>query len=296
MKYKYYIFIIILIIVLKVLYFYKNKIFENYNNILNKRNVFLYWVGKEYKLISLLRYLIYLHSTNGKGYNIIFITNKNIHNFITDLPKFFNELCPAHQADYIRVNVICDYGGIWLDSDTLVMDSLDSLFNIIEEKDRFFIKENNDYLSNGIFGSKKDTKFMKEWKKEVELKLNSTNGKIGWTDIGNNMLQNIYNSDYSLLKNYKIFNGLDNIYPVNWNNCVEEFINKPYDNYKNIIRDFQPLIILVNSVYKNLENKTENEILNGNIPLNYFINKSFENGGIYNYKTNSINYFNLHNI
>lgn len=31
-------------------------------------------------------------------------------------------MCPAHQADFVRVNVICDYGGIWLDSDTLVLE------------------------------------------------------------------------------------------------------------------------------------------------------------------------------
>ena len=37
----------------------------------NKRNIFLYWTGKEYKLISILRNLIYLHSTNGLGYNVI---------------------------------------------------------------------------------------------------------------------------------------------------------------------------------------------------------------------------------
>jgi hypothetical protein len=35
--------------------------------------------------------------------------------------------------------------------------------------------------------------------------------------------------------------------------------------------------VLVNSVYKNLEDKTEQEIIDGNMPLNYFINKSFEN-------------------
>ena len=43
------------------------------------RNVYLYWIGKEYKLISILRNLMYLHSTNGKGYKINLITDKNIY-------------------------------------------------------------------------------------------------------------------------------------------------------------------------------------------------------------------------
>ena len=98
---------------------------------MTQRNVFLYWIGKEYKLISILRHLIYLHSTNGIGYNVILITHENVRDYIKDIPTYFYNLCPAHQADYVRVNVICDYGGIWLDSDTLVMDSLDSLFNML---------------------------------------------------------------------------------------------------------------------------------------------------------------------
>jgi FkbM family methyltransferase len=254
---------------------------------LQKRNVFLYWIGKEYKLISILRNLIYLHSNNGIGYNIILITPENIKDYVDNIPDYFYNLAPAHQADFVRVNVICDYGGIWLDSDTLVLDSLDSLFDIIENKDGFFIKENNNTLCNGIFGSKKETNFMKEWKKKLRIKLDSTRGKINWLDLGSEMIQGMFNLNPTLFENYKIFLGLDNLYPVNWNNCVTELITKPYDNYKNIIRDYQPLLVLVNSVYHRLEHKTINEILNGNMPINYFINKSFENIGISKNKLNN---------
>jgi hypothetical protein len=85
-----------------------------------------------------------------------------------------------------------------------------------------------------------------------------------------------------LYENYKIFNGLDNLYPVNWNNCVKEFIEKPYENYKKIIRSNQPLVVLVNSVYKKLEDLSEDEILKMNMPLNYFINLSNKNFKIFN--------------
>lgn len=251
--------------------------------ILQKRNIFLYWIGHEYKLVSILRNLIYLHSTNGIGYNIILITHENLNDYIDNIPKYFYDLCPAHQADFVRVHIICDNGGIWLDSDTLVLDSLDSLFNIIDNKDGFLIKQNNNTLWNGIFGSKKGTNLMKEWKNKLINKLDITKGKIGWTDIGNDMLENMFVLNPSLFENYKIFLGLDNLYPCNWNNCVTEFINKPYDNYKNIIRNYQPLIVLVNPVYKALENRKIQDILNGNMPINYFINESFHNMKLLNY-------------
>jgi FkbM family methyltransferase len=247
---------------------------------MESRNLYLYWTGNGYKLISILRNLIDLHSTSGKGYKINLITEKNISDYIEDIPEYFSNLLPAHQADFVRVNVICDYGGIWLDSDTLVLDSLDSLFDFIENKDGFFIKQNNDILWNGIFGSRANTPLMIEWKTQMRNILDIKSGKIDWCDIGNDMLQNLYNKKSCLYDNYKIFNGLDNLYPVNYCNCVNEFINKPYENYKTIIREYQPLVVLVNSVYKQLENKTEKEILEGNMPINYFINKSFENKGI----------------
>ena len=251
------------------------------------RNIYLYWVGNEYKLISIFRNLIYLHSTNGIGYKIHLVTDKNINDYIQDIPNYFSTLCPAHQADFVRVNVICDYGGIWLDSDTLVLNSLDSLFDFIETKDGFFIKENNNILCNGIFGSRSNTPLMIEWKKQMRNLLDIKLGKIGWTDIGSAMLQNIYNKNINLYENYNIFNGLDNLYPVNWNNCVTEFIDKPYANYKTIIREYQPLVVLVNSVYKKLEDKTEKEILEGNLPLNYFINTSLENIAKFNKNKNN---------
>lgn len=241
-----------------------------------ENNVFLYWIGSEYKLIKILRNLIYLHSTNGNGYKVNLITPSNITEYIKDLPTYFYNLCPAHQADYVRVCVICDYGGIWLDSDTIILDSLDSLFDLVNNKNGFFIKQNNNILWNGVFGSKANTPLMIEWKKKLMARLN-INTNITWEEIGNGMLKSLYNNNRTFYEDYYIFNGLDNMYPVNWRNSVNEFIDKSYENHINIIREYQPLIVLVNSVYKNLENKTEKEILNGNMPLNYFLNKSFEN-------------------
>jgi hypothetical protein len=247
---------------------------------MESRNIYLYWVGKEYRLISILRKLIHLHSTNGIGYKVHLITDKNIKDYIKNIPDYFYTLSPNHQSDFVRINVICDYGGIWLDSDTIVLSSLDSLFDFIESKNGFFIKEDNTTLCPGVFGSRANTPLMVELKTEMMKILDKKQDKMRWAEISCDMLQNLYNKNSRLYDNYKIFNGLDNLYPVNWDKCVNEFIEKPYNNYKTIIRKYQPFVIIVNSVYKILENKSEKEILEGNMPINYFINKSFENKGI----------------
>jgi hypothetical protein len=238
-------------------------------------NVYLYWVGKEYKLIKILRNMIYMHSTNGKGYKVNLINHDNIKEYIPDLPDYFYKLQPAHQADFARVYILCDKGGIWLDSDTLVVDKLDDLFDKIKTKDGFFIKQEGN-ISNGIFGTKPKTKLMINWKKTILDRLNK-DININWTDIGNKILNDLKESYPQYFKNYYIYEGSTDMYPIKWYDCVEEYLNKPYANYKNIEKPFQPLLILVNKVYKELEKYSMEEIFNSKRPLNYFIEKSYRN-------------------
>jgi len=257
---------------------------NNTYNTHNCRNIFLYWVGKEYKLILLLRNIIYLHSKNGIGYNVFLINHDNIHKYIDNIPNIFYKLEYALQADYVRVNVIYKYGGIWLDSDTLVINSLDEMFNIFNYNDGFFIKENNVCLCNGVFGSKKNTNLMKIWKNKIDEYL-IQNNEINWAMLGREILDFLYKNNNDLYKNYIIYNGLDNVYPINWTNCTDEYLLKEYNNYKYIEKEFQPFIILVNDVYKEYENIYINNIdFNTKIPLFYFINKSFSNMQLIDYK------------
>jgi hypothetical protein len=254
-------------------YFDKKHILKLSDEFINTNNIFIYWTGKEYSLIKLLRKLIYLHSINETKYKVHFITISNLLEYIENIPLCFYSLHPAHQADFIRVNVIYNYGGIWLDSDTLVMDDLSSLFDTLKENKGFFIKQNNETLCNGIFGSIANTDLMKDWKDYINEVLKNNN-KINWEDIGNKYLNDKYINNPDLFENYKLFNGLDNMYPVNFYSCLSEYIEKPYDNYINIVKEYQPLLILVNSVYHKLHNLSEEEILKNNIPLSYFLRKS----------------------
>jgi len=255
------------------------------NNEVNSKdnNVFLYWVGNEFKLIKILRRLIYLHSKSGNGYKVHLINHENVKDYVPYIPDFFYNLRPAFQADYIRVSVICDYGGIWLDSDTLVIESLDSLFEKINViTDGFFIREtnsldNSNNICNGIFGSKPGTSLMLEWKKIIIEVMNEKKLNILWCELGCKILYEMYSNNTELFNNYEIMYGKDNIYPVFWYACVENYLYFPYENYFNILRNYQPLLILVNDVYRGVEHLSEEQIMNSKMPINYFINKSLEN-------------------
>jgi hypothetical protein len=236
------------------------------------RNVFLYWVGNEYKLIKILRQLIYLHSTNGTGYTVHLINHENLTKYIPTLPKQFFKLKPAHQADYVRVYTVCKHGGIWLDADTIVMGSLDGLFEMLEKGDGFFIRQNNEELCNGVFGSRADTVVMREWLQAIDIRLEDT-ATLEFTELGAKFLNKKLEASPHDFDNYVLLNGLDNVYPVNWDRCVEEYLEAPADHAQTLVRPFQPLVILVNSVYVKVEPLSD--IWNGTTPLAYFLKKSY---------------------
>jgi len=234
--------------------------------------VFLYWTGKEFKLINILRNIIYHHSNHGDNYKVIFLSPENINQYIDDIPTGFDKLIPAHQADIARVFAVEKYGGIWLDSDTIVMNNLKELFDIIDSKNGFFIKENNTVICNGVFGSRKNTLLMKQWKEIIIEKMKDINS-IEWTTLGSYILKKDI-TDKNLFNDYTIFNGLDNMYPINWENIPQVFIEEHIDSYTKVERKFQPLIILVNSAYKMVENLSIEQIVSMQNPLGYFLRKS----------------------
>ena len=72
----------------------------------------------------------------------------------------------AHQADVIRLQVLIEEGGIYLDSDVLCNKSFSPLLDIDGEKGDFIMSKEGDglhKLSNAIMLSKKGAKFPQTW-------------------------------------------------------------------------------------------------------------------------------------
>ncbi|KZN66260.1 capsular polysaccharide synthesis protein [Pseudoalteromonas luteoviolacea] len=249
---------------------------------MKQKNVFTYWSGPKSPLIAELEELMILHSKN--NYDLHLLNETNVAEYIS-VPENFSSLTPVEQSDFIRVAVICEYGGIWLDADTLVMGSLDPLFEYLESNDGFFMLENNRDCVNGVFGSNKHTKFMTVWSGIIQIVTSNLTplaqyasqlGLGNWGINGVKVISALHSSGTPLMHSYEFLKGLDNIYPVNYTDLVEEFATKPYENYKHIEREFQPLIVLGNSLYRHLENLTQDELREMDNALAYFLKTSRE--------------------
>lgn len=280
---------------------------------LGQRNVFIYWTGPDFTLIRILRELMVLHARSGRGYQLVLITPETVPQYFPaqvwdKIKGVFSDLSPNHQSDVLRVYAVLKYGGIYLDSDTLVMEALDSLFDVFWAaadserrglRDGWFLKmpevinkygvpEYTTELIPGSFGSRSDTPILRRWasciERKLEQKLEGREEEFEWTelvDFLNDMWRSEEASERSLFDNYEIFSGLDGLYPVEWMYLPKALLDDPFDNWREIECDFQPFITLLSTVYRSIEERglTEDELWNGDrFPLSYFLRKSRRNG------------------
>jgi Capsular polysaccharide synthesis protein len=69
------------------------------------------------------------------GCEVIVVTRDDISQYLSYLPSCFYNLRPNHQSDIFRVNILCEYGGMYVDADTIVVKSLRPLFDLLKEYD-----------------------------------------------------------------------------------------------------------------------------------------------------------------
>ena len=147
---------------------------------------------------------------NNPDYEVLEI---NEHNFDIHSFKFTEEAYKtgnwAFVSDIVRIWAVNKYGGIYVDTDVDILQSLDNLLSM----DQFWAKEDAGQVASGlIFGSKKDDEILKKILKEYK--------KLDFKEENKNQLSTVKIISNILkkhgLKNNKRFNFLDNgavVYP-----------------------------------------------------------------------------------
>lgn len=88
---------------------------------------------------------VQFHNPN---WNYMFFSDNDIVNFIHDkMPEYYDTFCSfkhkIQQIDYFRYLAIYYFGGVYLDLDMNIYDSLDDLYNVNPDKCKFPIEINN---------------------------------------------------------------------------------------------------------------------------------------------------------
>lgn len=142
-------------------------------------NIWMYWENKpgrtKPKYLELCYKTIVKHNQN---FNINLLNEKTVMQFLPEMRTDLNQLSIPQKADYIRLSLLYKYGGIWLDSDTIVMKNLTPLLEKLLKHD--FVgfgctgphcsrtKSGYPYPSNWVLVARKNSILMQNCLKEAD--------------------------------------------------------------------------------------------------------------------------------
>lgn len=279
--------ILIAAIFLQTCFSPKKECFENKK--IKKLPLWVYWEGNMPPYIKLCIESI---KKCDKYFELTLLNEKNVFDYLPNLRKDIDELLVAQKADYIRVSVLYEYGGLWLDADTLVLTDLKPIFDKLNEKVDYVgfgctgniclnAKDGYGKPSNWAMGSQKNGILMKNCLKSLNEKIDSKNSQNNYFEFGKLIiwkeLEKLMNNEH---ENYSYFHFSPDVDGTRnkkgeWTAPNMIFKDKiDFINEKNLM-----FIVLANSYYCGSDkkynwfcNKSKNDILDGE----YFISKYFK--------------------
>jgi SAM-dependent methyltransferase len=171
--------------------------------------VWMYWEGECPDWIKSCQRTVSAHARDVR------LLNPADFNQVRDVDRDIDltRLHPAHRADFIRAFLLMKYGGFWIDSDCLVMRSLQPVLDLLNKYDFVGHKERQSYVSNGFIGARPGSKIASALYQRICSILRSGR-PLEWTTIGNEPLTEIISE--SEVAWYEIECEL--IQPICWSN------------------------------------------------------------------------------
>lgn len=150
------------------------------------------------------------------------MTPETLRHYLPKLPSgVFRIRQIAHKADMIRSMLVARHGGMWLDSDAIVLHDLNWLFELLQSyefvcfNDQGRLAEARPWVRVNCFLSRPDGVIAREWVRQQHAKLPRT--KYGWEEIGTELLHPICLAESNRVKVLPF----EMICPVSWDRVAE---------------------------------------------------------------------------
>jgi hypothetical protein len=144
---------------------------KNYNQA--PKRIWTYW-DREDRIPKTVKMCMRGWAKWNPDYEIVLLTKKNYRGYVTIPEELtshpnFNDM-PARFADLVRVWVLAEHGGIWIDSSIILKAPLDDwLFPKYAEFSGFYIDgmtKTTPVIENWFFACNKGSPFVKKWRDE----------------------------------------------------------------------------------------------------------------------------------
>lgn len=117
----------------------------------------------------------------------------------------------AHRSDFIRAYLLAKYGGLWIDSDCVVMQSLQPLYWSLRHADFFCHRERQGTISNAFMGASPGSQVAAALYARICSLLRSKR-PLGWITLGGEALQSVV----SVTKVRRLELPCETIQPICW--------------------------------------------------------------------------------
>lgn len=101
-------------------------------------------------------------------------------------------LSPAHRADFIRAFLLARFGGLWLDSDCIVMQPLGGVLDVVREHEFVAHRERSGHVSNGFVGARPGSALARAFYESL-CRILRARRPLGWTSLGSEPLTQLLN-------------------------------------------------------------------------------------------------------
>lgn len=139
--------------------------------------IWMYWDGI---INDSIRYFLHNMKKNVQSYNIIFLSNTTILNYIdkNEVPVKINTLKKANQVDYYRLCLLYKYGGVWMDS-SIYLKNETFINNFLERMKKNqslmgafnYLFHPNYHIEVGFLISPRQSEFVEKVLKEMKLSI-----------------------------------------------------------------------------------------------------------------------------
>ena len=199
--------------------------------------VWLYWEGDLPDWINECQNTVFAHASN------VYLLTPESFNALrdVDLDISIEDLYVAHRADFIRAFLLAKYGGLWIDSDCLVLKSLQPVLDILEHYAFIGYRERSGEVTNNFMGACEYSIIAANYYKRVcdILRAGET---IEWLTLGSKALTATL--DESLTTWYEL--KVELVQPICWSN-PGAFLHKREDGAHNEVFNTESYCYMLSS-------------------------------------------------
>ena len=188
--------------------------------------VWMYWEGKVPEWVQACQRTVSVHVDdvqllNPGDFDRLWNSDRDIE---------LTRLYVAHRADYIRAFLLAKYGGLWIDSDCIVLKNLQPLLNSLERYDFIGYKNLEGLVANNFMGARPTSKIATTYYRRVCHILRSHQPR-SWLTLGSHALSDVIQR----LAVPWLCLETELIQPVNWSNPGDFFIRRGPKGHERIL-------------------------------------------------------------